>query len=154
MGQLLILEHRRDGRDDVGEDVQVDVRALADVAGQNGADEARRERATAAASCAARPSRISRRCSCALFAFIEVGEGLDLVADFGVGGEVAGLDAIVSNASWRAALRLAVKYSVLVPFVHQLRREQRDLASDSCISHVLFSPRLSSPDVRRWAELN
>ena len=34
----------------------------------------------------------------------------------------------------------------LLPFVHQPRCEQRDLPADSCISHVLFSPRLPCPE--------
>src|SRR2546421_34677 len=32
-----------------------------------------------------------------------------------------------------------------LPVVHQSRCQQRDLPADSCISHILFSPRLSSP---------
>ena len=37
----------------------------------------------------------------AAVAFVEAGEELDLVADFGVGGEVFGLDAAAGRAVWR-----------------------------------------------------
>ena len=52
--------------------------------------------------------------------------------------------------NWRAALRLAVKYSDSC-VVHQTRCEERDLPADSFICHILFSPRISSPGVRRRA---
>ena len=86
----------------------------------------------------------------AFFALVEVGECLDLVADFAVGGKVFGSEAVFDA---EPAGRLALGGEVLgyVTGVHQSRCEERDLPADSFICHVLFSPRISSPGVRRWA---
>ena len=70
--------------------------------------------------------RISRRCWSRLGALVELGEGLDLVADLGVGGEVAGA-VLVIHPELAGRLALGGEVFLLVPVVHQARREQRDL---------------------------
>src|SRR5688500_4660584 len=77
----------------------------------------------------------------ALVALVEVGQRLDLVPDFGVGGEVAGAEAVL-EAELLGGLSLGGEVFLFVAFVHQSCCEERDLGADSGIGHVLFSPRL------------
>jgi len=64
-----------------------------------------------------------------------------VVADLGVGGEVAGVEAIF-DAELLGGLALGGEVLGLGAIVHQSGCEQRHLLADSCIGHVLFSPRL------------
>ena len=84
----------------VAEDVEVDVGALADVAGHDAADEPRLELPQQAHELQRVEPHVAQ-VGGAVVAFVEAGEGLDLVADFGVGGEVFGFEAVRGRAVWR-----------------------------------------------------
>lgn len=77
-------------------------------------------------------------------AFIEVGEGLDLVADFGVGGEVAGAGAVF-EAELAGGLAFGGEVFGFGAVVHQSGCKERDLGAGASIGHVLFWPRISGP---------
>jgi len=87
--ETLVLEHRGDGRRVVGEDVDVNIRALADVARVRAADQLRAEGAEQPHHVEGGDAHLSE-VFLAFFSLVEVGQGLDLVADFAVGGEVFG----------------------------------------------------------------
>lgn len=96
--QSLFVEHRGDGVDAIGEQVQVNVAAGADVARQDAADQGRGRNGPR--------RRIRRRASTAHFAemagplraFVQAGERLNLVANFGVRRQIGRLDPGLANA--------------------------------------------------------
>ena len=92
-----VFEQVGDEADAVGEDVQVDVGALADVAGHDAADQPRPERAQQPHQAQGVEAHVPE-VGGAFVAFVEAGEELDLVADLGVGGEVVGFDAAAAEA--------------------------------------------------------
>ena len=84
----------------VAEDVQVDVGALADVAGHDAADEPRPELAQQTHEVQGVEAHVLQVAGAAV-AFVEAGKELDLLADLGVGGEVFGLDTRDGRGVWR-----------------------------------------------------
>jgi hypothetical protein len=85
-----------------------------------------------------------------LFPFEKIGHRLNLIADFGVGGEITGAEAVF-DAQLAGRLAFGGEVFGFRSFVHQTCCDQRNLPADSFIGHVLFSPRISSPLKRRWA---
>ena len=67
---------------------------------------------------------------------MHVGQSLHLIADFAIGGKIAGVVAVV-EAERAGGFALGGEVFGFLSFVHQSRREERNLSSDSCISHIL-----------------
>ena len=68
--------------------MQVDVGAVADVAGERAADQPRAKGPQQAHHAAGLRSRMSRRLSVPPLALVEPGQDLNLVADFAIAGEI------------------------------------------------------------------
>ncbi len=86
----------------LAEDVQVDIGALANVPRHDAADEARPER-TQKPHHVEGGQRMSAQVLSAAVALVNAGEDLDLLANFGVGGEIAGLDVAAAQPLGRLA---------------------------------------------------
>ncbi len=97
--QPSLLEQVGDQGGAVGEDVHVDVGAFADVAGHDAADQPRPEGAQQPHQAQCFEAHVAEVLGASV-AFVDAGEELDLVADFGVGGEVFGFDATGGRAVW------------------------------------------------------
>jgi hypothetical protein len=127
------LERRADGFGAVGEQVQVDVRALADVAGERAPDQPGAEDAEHPHQAQRRQSHPPQILRPPL-AFVHPGESLDLVADFAVARQVARLD--VAAADSPGGLHLGSKVLRFVSGVHQSGRLEGDPTSQSLARHV------------------
>ena len=122
----------------VAEDVQVDVGALADVAGHDAADEPRAERPQQPHQAQGLEAHVAEVSSVRLVALVQAGEELDLVADLGVGGEVVGLDAAAAEAL--GGLALGGEVLGLDPLVHQPGGFEGDRLAELDIGHSFHAP--------------
>ena len=100
----------------VGEDVQVDVGALADVAGEHAADQPRAKRREPPHHGQRGEPHVAQVVGAAV-AFVEPGERLNLVADFDVAGQVGRLDPALADLPGR--LHFGAVVFRLLPVVHQ-----------------------------------
>ena len=143
----------------VAEDVQVDVGAFADVAGHDAADQPRPEGPQQPHQAQRLQAHVAQVFGAAV-AFVDAGEDLDLVADFGVGrkvfgfdplaaepfgglafgGEVLGLDALVHQAGGFKGDRLT-KFAQSHPFMRRYQAHRsgagpaREIRRMHCTTH-------------------
>ncbi len=132
----------------VGKDVDVDIGTVPDVAGPDAADQAGsepREFAHQAKGLEAHVVEVLEPFG----AFMDPGHRLDLVADLGVGGEVAGSESVFDPELF-GGLALGGEVLGFGPIVHQLGGEKGDLPPDAFVSHGEKVRRLG-PLRRRWA---
>ena len=137
-------------REAVAEDVDVDVGALADVPGQDAADQPRPEPGQELHEPQGVEPHVEQVLE-PLGALVHPGHGLDLVADLLVAGQVAGPMAIL-DAELLGGLALGGEVLGLGPAIHHLGGQEGDLAPDAFISHVRGAPILS-PSKRRGASV-
>ena len=133
VGQAVLVEGGGHERDAVAEDVEVDVRAVADVAGPDAADESGSE----PGELPHHPERLDAHVAEPGPAFrplVHAGEGLDLVADLAVGGQVGG-PVPVLDAELARGLALGGEVLGLGPLVHELGGEEGDLPPDAVVGH-------------------
>ncbi len=116
----------------VGENVNVDVGAFADVAGHDAADEPRPEGTEKAHEPQGFEAHVAE-VGGAVVAFVEAGEDLDLIADFGVGREVRRFDAAPAQAF--GGLAFGGEVFGFLSLVHQPGGFQRDRLTKFGISH-------------------
>src|SRR5665213_1256092 len=131
----------------VAEDVQVDVGTFADVAGHHAADQPRPESAQEAHHAQRLQTHVAQIDGAAV-AFVDAGEDLDLLADFGIGGKVFGFDPLTAEPFGRLAFRGEVfGFDALV---HQAGRFESDGLTQFTLTHSFEAP-LSGPSMRRGA---
>src|SRR5262249_35552075 len=132
----------------VAKDMDIDIRALADMAGHDAPDQA----GTKGAEESHEPQGFQThgaQMPGALFAFMHAGEDLDLIADFRVGRAVFGFDASPKQAFGGFAFGSVVfRFDA---FVHQTSGFERDRLTHFAESHSFRAP-LRSPSRRRGAE--
>ena len=116
----------------VAEDVQVDVGAFADVAGHHAADEPRPERAQQPHQPQRRQAHVAQVHGAAV-AFVDAGEHLDLVADFGVGGEVFRFDPLAAEPF--GGLAFGGEVFGFDAFVHQAGGLKGDRLTQFTLAH-------------------
>src|SRR5262245_15888240 len=138
----LALEQAGDAIDAIAEQVQVDVGAVADVAGHDAADEPRPERAQQTHESQGGEAHLAQILGACL-ALVQAGEVLDQVADLGVGGEVAGLDGAAAEAF--GGFALGGEVLGLHAVVHQAGGFKGDGMPESCIGHPFSAPVIGSP---------
>src|SRR5262249_28520200 len=143
----LLFEEVGDEADAVGEQVEVDVGALTDVAGHDAADEPWAERPQDAHQAQRIEAHVTEVLG-AFFALVDAGEELDLFADFGVGGEIFGFDLLAADAFGGLALGGVVLR--LDALIHQASGFERDGLAELGIAHPFRAP-VSSPFERRGA---
>ena len=82
--------------------------------------------------------RMSRRLSVRCVAFVDAGEELDLLADFGVGGEVCGFDTLPAKAF--GGLAFGGEVLGFDSLVHQASGFERDRLAEFDITHPFRAP--------------
>ena len=127
------VERVADERQAVAEDVDVDVRALADVARPDAADQPRVEPRELAHQAEGLDPHVAEGLE-TFVALVHPRHRLDLVADLGVGRQVAG-PVTVLDPELLGGLALGGEVFGLGPLVHHLGGEERDLPPDSLIGH-------------------
>ncbi len=130
--EAVLFEQIADQGGAVAEDVQVDVGAFADVAGHHAADQPRPERAQQPHQTQRRQAHVAQVHGAAV-AFVNASEHLDLVADFGVGGEVFRLDPLTAQPFGGLAFRGEV--FGFDAFVHQAGGFERDRLTQFTQTH-------------------
>src|SRR5437899_7275084 len=120
--------------DAVGEDVDVDVRSLADVSGHDAADEPGTKRPEQPHEAQSLEPHGAKVLSAAI-TLVDAGKVLNLFTNFGVGGEVFRLDAFATELLGRLALGgVILRFDALV---HQSSGIKGDLPAKLVIGHFL-----------------
>ena len=149
VGERLFVEGIRHDRLAIGEDMNVDVGPSPDMAGPNTADQARpepredsheAERLDPHVADSVEPAR----------PFVHPRHALNLVADLGVGGKVAGTMLVV-DPELLGGLALGREVFGLGPMIHKLRGKKGDLPPNAIVCHEKKARRLC-PSRRRWAK--
>jgi hypothetical protein len=147
--QGVFVEGISDDRQAVREDVDVDIRPGADVAGPDAADQAGSESRQLAHHAEGLDPHVAEMLE-PLGTFMNPGHGLDLVADLGVGREVAGPESVFDPELF-GGLALGGEVLGLGPVVHHLGGEEGELPPDTFVGHGEEVRRLG-PSKRRGAK--
>ena len=125
----------RPGNSNNCEDVDIDVRPLANVSGEHAADQAgteSREQAHEAQGLEPHVTELGEP----PWPLVHAGEGLHLVANLAVAGQIGGSEAVF-HSQLPGGLALGREVLALGPTVHQLRGEEGDLPSKTRIWHEM-----------------
>ncbi len=129
------------------EDVQVDIAAAADVAGQRAADQPRPEDAQQAHHSQRLDPHLAQILG-ALVPFEQAGEDLDLVANLPIAGQILGFDPAASHPL--GGFQLGPVILGLDALVHQAGGFPGDLLPQLAVKHETIAPK-SGPSKRRRA---
>ena len=129
-----LVEHQRDGFDAVGEDVKIDVRTFAHVAGEHTADQPRSES----------PQQLHQpqgfqphlpQFQRAVVALVKTRQRLDFIAYFGVARQIRRLDPTATDPPCR--LLFGAKVLRFLPMIHQTRGFPRNLPPQFRVIHEM-----------------